>query len=334
MFGVLAVLPRRLLGAIPVLILLVLAVFSLQKLAPVDPIAALVGAKASPEVYAAARHKLGLDQPLPVQFWNYLTNAVTGDLGQSTVTRTPVLSDLASFVPVTLELLFVAMIFTVVIGFLMGLVTAQGWRGSGVLRVVMVSGASVPVFLACLLGMLVFYRWLNILPVTGQTAFTDAPDGPTHFLMIDSLLAGRPDIFADDLYHLVLPAFCLALTPAVAVGRVLRSSLEATLRADHTRTARSIGLSEKRILVGHALRNSVGPVLALLGLQLAVMVGNCILVELIFARPGIGLYISRAIDKADFNAIAGVTLVVGALYVVTNIVIDMLQSLADPRVAM
>lgn len=330
----LAVLPLRLLGAVPVLLVLILAVFTLQQVAPVDPVAALVGAKASPEVYEAARQQLGLDQPLPVQFWHYLTNAVQGDLGQSTVTRTPVVTDLATFLPVTLELLALALIFTVIIGFFFGLATAQGWRGSGVLRLVMVSGASVPVFLACLLGMLVFYRFLNILPITGQTSYVDAPTGPTHSLLIDSVLAGRPEIFFDDLYHLVLPAFCLALTPAAAVGRVLRSSLEATLRADHTRTARAKGLGEKRILIMHALRNSLGPVFALMGLQLAVMVGNCILVELIFARPGIGLYISRAIDKADFNAIAGVTLVVGVLYVVTNIVVDVLQSVADPRVAL
>lgn len=330
----LAVLPRRLLGAIPVLLVLILAVFTLQQVAPIDPVAALVGAKATPEVYEAARQQLGLDRPLPVRFWNYLTHAVQGDLGQSTVTRTPVVTDLATFLPVTLELLFLALIFTAIIGFFFGLATAQGWRGSGVLRVVMVSGASVPVFLACLLGMLVFYRFLNILPITGQTSYADAPTGPTHSLLIDSLLAGRPEIFFDDLYHLLLPAFCLALTPAAAVGRVLRSSLEATLRADHTRTARAKGLGEKRILIMHALRNSLGPVFALMGLQLAVMVGNCILVELIFARPGIGLYISRAIDKADFNAIAGVTLVVGVLYVMTNIVVDVLQSVADPRVAL
>ena len=329
----LTVLPRRLLGAIPVLLVLILAVFTLQKVAPVDPVAAFVGAKSSPEVYAAARHELGIDQPLPLQFWRYVVHAVQGDLGESSVTRTPVLSDLASFLPVTLELLLVSLIFTVVIGTVFGLATAQGWRGSGVLRVLMVSGASVPVFLACLLGMLLFYRLLPILPITGQTSFIDAPTGPTHFLLIDSLLAGRPELFFDDLYHLVLPAFCLALTPAAAVGRVLRSSLEATLRADHTRTARAKGLSEQRILVMHALRNSVGPVFAMMGLQLALMVGNCILVELIFARPGIGLYIARAIDKADFNAIAGVTLVVGLLYVVTNIVVDVLQSVADPRIA-
>ena len=263
----LAVLPLRLLGAIPVLLVLILAVFTLQQVAPVDPVAALVGAKASPEVYEAARQQLGLDQPLPVQFWHYLTHAVQGDLGQSTVTRTPVVTDLATFLPVTLELLLLALIFTVIIGFFFGLATAQGWRGSGVLRVVMVSGASVPVFLACLLGMLVFYRFLNIFPITGQTSYVDAPAGPTHSLLIDSVLAGRPEIFFDDLYHLVLPAFCLALTPAAAVGRVLRSSLEATLRADHTRTARAKGLGEKRILIMHALRNSLGAVFAFIGLQ-------------------------------------------------------------------
>jgi ABC-type dipeptide/oligopeptide/nickel transport system permease component len=330
----LTVLPRRLLGAIPVLLVLVVAVFTLQQVAPVDPVAALVGAKASPEVYAAARHQLGYDQPLPMQFLHYLGNALQGDLGQSSLTRTPVVSDIATFLPVTLELLFVAMIFTVLIGSFLGLATAQGWRGSGVLRVVTISGASVPVFLACLLGMLVFYRYLNILPVTGTTAYYDAPSGPTQFLLIDSLLAGRPELFFDDLYHLILPAFCLALTPAVAVGRVLRSSLETTMHSDHIRTVRAKGLGEKRILFMHTARNSLGPVLALMGLQLAVMIGNCILVELIFARPGIGLYIARAIDKADFNAIAGVTLVVGALYVVTNIVVDALQSVADPRVAL
>ena len=327
------VLSRRLLGAIPVLLVLVLVVFILQKVAPVDPVAALVGAKASPAVYAAARHTLGLDQPFPVQFFHYVGHALHGDLGQSTVTRTAVAADIGRYLPVTLELVFMAMIFVVAIGFFLGLATAQGWRGSGVLRVVMVSGASVPVFLACLLGMLVFYRWLNVLPVTGQTSFYDAPTGPTHSLLIDSLLAGRPDVFVDDLDHLVLPAFCLALTPAVAVGRVLRSSLEATLRADHTRTARAKGLGEKRILIMHALRNSLGPVFALMGLQVAATVGNAILVELIFARPGIGLFVAQAIDVGDFNAIAGVTLVMGVLYVVTNIIVDVMQSVADPRVA-
>jgi ABC-type dipeptide/oligopeptide/nickel transport system permease component len=326
-------LTRRFLGAIPVLLALVAVVFTLQKIAPVDPVVALIGDKAPPEVYEAAREKLGLNDPLPMQLLSYLGKAVQGDLGISTVTRTPVAQDILEFLPVTLELVFVAGILIAVIGFFLGLSTAQGWRGSGVLRVVMISGASVPVFLACLLAMLVFYRWLGILPATGQTYAYDAPSGPTHFLLIDSLLAGRPALFMDALAHLILPALCVAITPAVAVGRVLRSSLEGTMRAEYTRTARAKGLGEKRILIQHALRNAVGPVFALLGLQLAGLIGNSIVVEMIFARPGIGLFISQAISKGDFNTIAGVTLVIGVLYVLANIVVDVMQAAADPRVA-
>ena len=185
------VLGRRFLGAIPVLLVLTLVVFILQKVAPVDPVAALVGEKAAPDVYAAARHKLWLDRPLPVQFGHYIMQAVRGNLGQSSVTRTPVAADISKFLPVTLELVFTAMLLVVIIGFFLGLATAQGWRGSGALRFVMVSGASVPVFLACLIGMVIFYRWLNLLPITGQTSYYDTPTGPTHFLLIDSLLAGR-----------------------------------------------------------------------------------------------------------------------------------------------
>ncbi|MDO0975334.1 MULTISPECIES: ABC transporter permease [Mycobacteriaceae] len=323
---------RRFLGAVPVLLALVVVVFTLQKIAPVDPVVALVGEKAPPEVYEAAREKLGLNDPLPVQLIGYLGKALQGDLGMSTVTRTPVTGSILEFLPVTLELVFVAGILIAVIGGFLGLATAQGWRGSGVLRVVMISGASVPVFLACLLAMLIFYRWLDILPVTGQTSFYDAPTGPTHFLLIDSLLAGRPVLFWDALKHLILPALCIAITPAVAVGRVLRSSLEGTMRAEYIRTARSKGLGEKNILIQHALRNAVGPVFALLGLQLAGMIGNSIVVELIFARPGIGLFIAQAISKGDFNTIAGVTLVIGVLYVLANIMVDLMQAVADPRV--
>lgn len=324
---------RRLLGAVPVLFALLLVVFILQKVAPVDPVVALVGEKAPPEVYEAARQELGLDEPVPVQFLSYVGRAVQGDFGTSTVTRTPVASDIMKFLPVTLELVLTALVLMAVIGFFLGLATAQRWRGSGALRVVMISGASVPVFLACLLAMLIFYSWLNLLPVTGQTSAYDAPSGPTGFLLMDSLLAGRPDLFLDGLEHLVLPALCIAIGPAVAVGRVLRSSLEGTLRAEYTRTARAKGLGEKRILIRHALRNALGPVLALMGLQLAGMIGNCILVEAIFSRPGIGLYISQAISKGDFNTIAGVTLVIGFLYVVANIVVDVVQAAADPRIA-
>src|SRR4051794_1812175 len=173
----LVILGRRLLGAMPVLFALVLGVFLLQRIAPVDPVAALVGAKSSASVYAAARHKLGLDQPLPVQFVHYIGHALRGDLGMSTVTRSSISGDIVKFLPVTLELVFMAFILVIVIGFFLGLASAQGWRGSGLLRTLMISGASVPIFLACLLLMLLFYRWLHLLPVTGQTSTYEVPTG-------------------------------------------------------------------------------------------------------------------------------------------------------------
>jgi peptide/nickel transport system permease protein len=330
----LLVLGRRLGGAVPVLLSLILVVFILQKISPVDPVAALVGAKASPAVYAAARHKLGLDKPVPVQFFDYVGRALSGNLGESSVTRTPVSQNLRTYLPVTLELIVAAFFLIVVIGFFLGIATAQGWTGSGILKFIMVAGASVPVFLACLLGMLVFFRWLNLLPITGQTSSYNAPAGPTGFLAIDSWIAGRPGLFADDIRHLILPALCVAITPAVAVGRVLRSSLEGVMKSDYMRTARAKGLTERTVLIRHGLRNALGPVLALMGLQLAGLIGSSIVVEMIFARPGIGLYISQAITAGDFNTIAGVTLVVGLLYVVANVAVDMLQAIADPRVAM
>jgi ABC-type dipeptide/oligopeptide/nickel transport system permease component len=324
---------RRLLGAIPVLLALVLVVFLLQKIAPLDPVTALVGRNAPPDVYEAARHTLGLDQPIYQQFWNYVTQAVQGNLGESTVTRTQVSDDIAKFLPVTLELIVMATLMMIVLGFFLGLATAQRWPGSGILRFVMIAGSSVPVFLTGLFGILLFYRWLHILPVSGQTSYQDAPTGPTGFLAIDSLVAGRPDVFFDDLKHLVLPALCVAITPSVQLGRVLRSSLEQALRADSTRTARAKGLGEKRILFKHVLRNSLGPSLALMGLNIAGMAAAAIIVEVIFSRPGIGLFVSQAITAGDFNAIAGVTLVIGVLYVVVNLIADLLQAVADPRVA-
>jgi len=185
----LLVLGRRLAGAIPVLFALVLVVFFLQKVSPSDPVAALVGGKASPAVYAAARHELGLDQPVPAQFVHYVGHALTGNLGESSVTRTPVSHDLVSYLPPTLELIVASFFLIVVLGFALGLATAQGWRGSGALKFVMVAGASMPVFLSCLLGMLVFFKWLHLLPISGLTSAYDAPSNLSPFLYWPEILS-------------------------------------------------------------------------------------------------------------------------------------------------
>jgi peptide/nickel transport system permease protein len=196
----------------------------------------------------------------------------------------------------------------------------------------MVSASSLPVFLTALLGIILFYRTLGWLPATGRTSIPDAPVAPTGFLLIDGLLSFRFDVVYDAWMHLVLPATCLALAPAVAIGRVLRSSLQHVLRSEYVRTARAKGLRESRVLIKHALRNSVGPMLAMAGLQFAALFAAELVIEVIFAWPGVGLYTAQAISKGDFTTIAGITLALGALYVLANTIVDLAQAAADPRI--
>jgi peptide/nickel transport system permease protein len=283
-------------------------------------------------VVAAAREKMGLNDPAPVQYVRYVGKVAHGDLGNSAVTRRPVSEDLGTFVPATLELVLTAFAMALVLGVVLGVATASRWRGAGLLRAVMLAGSSLPVFLTGALGIILFYRQLDVLPATGRTSIHNAPGGPTGFLLLDGLLAGRLDVVSDAWQHLVLPAACLALAPAVAIGRVLRSSLVSSLRSEYVRTARAKGLSELRVVAKHAMRNSAGPVLAMSGLQIAALFGAELVVEVMFAWPGMGLYTSQAVNKGDFTSIAGITLVLGALYVVANAIVDLLQAAADPRI--
>jgi peptide/nickel transport system permease protein len=326
------ILLRRLLGAIPVLLALGLVVFILREIAPVDEVATLVGENAPPEAVAQAREELGLNDPMLVQYVRYLGNTARGDLGESTLTRRSIRKEITNAFPATAELVLVTFAMIVVLGVLLGMATAQGWRGAGVFRTVMIWTGSIPTFLLAIFVMLFFYRRLGWLPATGRSSIRDAPEGPTRLLMVDGVLHGRLDVVWDTFRHLLMPAMCLAIRPAVAVGRVLRSSLLHTLRSDHIRTARVKGLSEKRILVRHALRNSSGPVLALWGLELAALFGGAVVIEKIFAYPGLGLLSAQSIERGDFNVIAGVTIVAGVLYVVANTLVDLVQAWADPRV--
>jgi peptide/nickel transport system permease protein len=316
-----------------IVVLLVLALFMLvlQRYTPADPVRAKLGANAKKELVAAERARLGYDDPLPTQYFNYVKGLVTGNMQDSLRTRRPVADDLAAYVPATAELALFSLLLAVALGALMGIASAAGARGSGVLRVVMVGGASAPVFLLVLLGLLLFYRRLGWLPATGRTGIKDAPTGPTGFLLLDSVFALRADVFGDALKHLILPGLCLAIGPAVAIGRTLRGSIIDTMGTDFVRTARSLGVSERKVMRRHALRNSIGPALSMTGLSVGLMFAGVVVVESIVAWPGIGLYTVQSIPRLDFPAIAGVTLVLGALYVVVNTVVDVAQTVADPR---
>ena len=323
----------RLGSMVAILVALTAVMFVLQNISPLDPVKAQLGAQASADAVAARRAALGLNDPVLVQFWHYLVGAATGDLGTSYRTRHAVMSDLGSFVPATLELALCGLAIAIALAVLLAFSTTLKWRGANVLRAVLFAGSSAPMFLLGIVGLIVFYQDLGWVPANGRIAVANPPTGPTGLLTVDGLLHARLDVVAAAMHHLLLPAFVIAIGPAVAIGRVLRSSLLADIDSDYARTARAKGLSETRILARHVLRNSVGAALSMTGLQVGLMFSGVLVVEQVFGWPGIGQYIAQSIPVADFPAIAGVTLMLGALYVVINTVVDLLQAAADPRIA-
>ena len=248
-------------------------------------------------------------------------------------TRRPVATDIAAYLPATVELTVFGLVLALALGTLLGMASAGKWRGAGVFRLIMVSGASAPSFLLALLGILLFFNRLHWLPATGDTSYTNAPTGPTGILVIDTLVHGQWAMVVGRHGNISsCPGVCVALGPAVSIGRVLRTSLVSNLRSDYVRTARSKGLTERVVLFKHALRNSVGAALAMTGLQAGLMFAGVVVIETVFAWPGIGLYTDQSIPAADFPAIGGVTLVLGVGYVLINTIVDILQAVADPRV--
>jgi peptide/nickel transport system permease protein len=323
---------KRLVMMLPVLLFLTAVIFLLNSVSPIDPARAVLGPSASRSAVERLRDQLGVNDPLPVQYVDYLQDMLHGDLGYSARLQQPVMTGLRDALPATLELTALALLITIVLSVLLALASAGRWRGAPLLRALMVGGASAPAFLLGIGGILIFFSELGWLPASGRTSFENAPTGPTGFLLIDSALAGRPAVFRDALEHMIMPAVAIALIPSVAVGRTLRSSLITAMSSDYIRTARSKGLTEREILVKHGLRNAVGPALAMLGLQTGLMLAGVVVIETVFSWPGIGLYASQAIPVADFAAIAGVALVIGVAYVIINGIVDVLQAVADPRI--
>jgi peptide/nickel transport system permease protein len=319
---------RRLGIAVVLLLVLLGVLFVLQHVSSTDPAAAYLGSKASPADIAAVRHRLGLDDPLIQQYLRYIWHAVHGDLGTSLRTRNPVSHDLGSFLPATAELVIFAFVLAALLGALFAFSGALRWPGGGLFRAVLLVGASAPAFLLGLLGIVLFYSKLGWLPAAGRGPTSTSPTG---FVLVDSLLHANGPQFVSGLQHLLLPGLALAIAPAIGIGRILRSSIETSLRAEHVRTARSKGLGETAVLERHVLRNSLGPALSMSGLQLGGMFAGVVVIEQVFSWPGIGLYLGQSIANADFPAIAGVTLLLGSIYIVVNAVVDVLQTVADPR---
>jgi peptide/nickel transport system permease protein len=323
----------RLGGLVGVLVALTFAVFLIKAVLPADPVRASLGVRASEEQVAEKRAKLGYDKPLFAQYGLFIGRMAQGDLGDSLRTRRPVATDIGKFLPATAELALVSAFVASALGLLLGITSARGGKVAGLIRSVMLALSSAPTFCLSLIAILLLYRRFNWLPASGRISRKLMPPERTKFLLIDTLLAGNFAAFVDAAKHLVMPSVCLAIGPAVAIGRVLRGSLLNVMRQDHTRTARSKGLSGRAVLTRHALRNALGPTLSIAGLECGVLLSGVVVLELVFAWPGLGLYTTQAIQQADFPALIGIVLVLGAAYVIINTLVDILQVVADPRLA-
>jgi peptide/nickel transport system permease protein/dipeptide transport system permease protein len=321
---------RRIAGLASVLLAMTVVLFTLQQLVPADPARALVGPNAPNSLVEEKRKEMGLDRPLPVQYWRYMVRLAQGDLGQSIYTHNPVARDLARYTPATLELVATALVIGLLIGAAVALPQALT-RWGGVLRLGLIGVTSAPIFLTGLLLALLFWYRLGWLPGGGRISPDDFSPGPTGFMILDSILTGQPRMMLDALAHLVLPALTLALPIAVAVARTLASSLQEVYRQGYIRTARAKGLSETTVLTRHALRNAAGPPLSMISLQVALIFNNILIVEVLFAWPGLGLYMVHAFASADLPAVLGVAMVAAATYLAVSAIVDLLRALFDPR---
>jgi ABC-type dipeptide/oligopeptide/nickel transport system permease component len=323
---------RRTGALLVVLFFLAITVFTLGKVGDADPVRSYIGVNATPAQVAAARVELGLDDPVPVQFWHFVTGLVTGDLGVSLATKRPIASDLSTALPATLELAAAAIGLSVLIGVALSALYSRPGRVGAALRFVFFSLASAPTFLIAMVSVLAFYQWWGgVLPAAGRSSFGPYDDG-TGFYVLDGLLHGSPQYAWDALRHLLLPALAASIGPGVALARVLADGLTSAMRSPWARTARSLGEREGTILRRHALRNASSPALSLLAVQAGFMVSSLVVIEQVFSWNGLGSYLSTAIGVGDFTVIATVCLVLGTVYVVLNAVTDIVLAAVDPRI--
>jgi len=325
---------RRGLTVIPVLVGVSALVFGFIHLIPGDPAVTMLGERATPEKVAEVRRQLGLDRPIHEQYLLYVGRLLRGDLGTSIVRGDPVLADLLRRFPATVELGTAAIALALLLGIPIGIVSAV-WRNSvvdGLARVWALAGVSMPIFWLGLMLAWVFGVQLRWFP-TGFRLGTDAALEPwTHFVLLDAALQGRWAIAGDALRHLVLPAVTLATIPLAVIARMTRASILEALSQDYIRTAEAKGLPQAAVVLRHALRNALLPVLTVIGLQVGHLLAGAILTETIFSWPGIGLWVYEAIEARDYAIVQGASLFIAVIFVTVNLATDLLYAAADPRV--
>jgi peptide/nickel transport system permease protein len=325
---------RRLALLIPSLAGISMAVFLMIHLVPGDPAQAMLGERANAETLTALRHEMGLDQPLYKQFGIFVVDLLQGDLGRSFRTHEKVTTEIFRRFPATVELTFAAMLFAMVGGLGLGLLAAVR-RGSTVdyfSMAVATAGISMPVFWLALVLILLLAVYFPIFPISGRLSSYTYLESRTGLYLLDALLAGDLRAFGDVLRHLALPAVTLGTIPLAVIARMTRSSLLEVLGEDYIRTAWAKGLPRRLVLLRHAVRNAFIPTLTVIALEFGYLLGGAIITETIFAWPGIGRWLFLAVQARDFRAVQGGVLLLASLFILINLLADMLYAWLDPRI--
>ena len=320
---------------IPTFIGVTLLTFALIRVIPGDPIELLAGERGiDPVRHAELRTKLGLDRPVLVQYGVYLGNIAQGDLGESILTREPVLTEFLARFPATLELSFCAMLLAIGIGLPAGVLAAVK-RGSPLDHTVMavsLTGFSMPIFWWALLAILFFSVMLGWTPVSGRISLLYFFEPVTGFMLIDAWLSGEPGAFKSAVSHLILPSVVLGTIPLAVIARMTRSSMLEVLSDDYIRTARAKGVSALQVVAVHALRNALIPVVTVIGLQTGVLLAGAILTETIFAWPGVGKWLVESVHRRDYPVLQGGVLLVATVVMTVNLLVDVLYGFINPRI--
>lgn len=338
---------RRVLGVIPVFIGMSLLIFLILRLIPGDPALLILGERATPEQRAALLAQLGLDRPLffnfsgngnvfDTQYFTMMGDLLTGDLGTSITRRTAVATELQQRFPATLELTLWALTISCIIGVSTGIIAAAR-RGSAIDTgsiLISLIGVSIPVFWLGLMLQVLFGVRLGLLPISLRLdpELSRGFQGPTGLYVLDGLLVGRPDISLNAVLHLILPAITLATVPMAIIARMTRSAMLEVLSQDYVRTAWAKGLRERSVVIRHALRNALLPVVTIIGLQLGLFLGGAILTETIFSWPGIGTWIRDALLARDYPVVQGGIIFVALVFVIVNTLVDLSYAFLDPRI--
>jgi peptide/nickel transport system permease protein len=326
---------RRVLMLFPTLFGVSIIVFLMLHITPGDPAELMLGERATDAAIQEIREHLGLNKPLYVQYGLFIGRLLQGDLGETIMTRQKVWIEVKERFPATIELTFAAMIISCFLGVIFGIISAI--RQHSIFDYLSMIGAligvSMPIFWLGLVLMLIFSLFLRWLPMSGRLTIGVDLDVSTQFYILDAILSGNWTALRDVLWHLTLPAITLSSIPMAIVARMTRSSMLDVLRQDYIKTAKAKGLSEFKVVIKHALRNALIPVVTTIGLQFGILLGGAILTETIFAWPGVGKWMFDAVMKRDYAVIQGGTLFIAATFIVINLIVDVLYAVINPRIS-